>query len=195
MNAYTVYLYVHVVGALAWVGAALLMALLGARVVLARDPARTAAYAGDAEWLGLRLYLPANLVVLVSAALLVHEGPWGYGQLWIQLGLAGFAVSFVTGAAFFGPQWTAVGKALASEGAGSQGAERRIRRLLLVSFFDLGVLLATVFAMAVKPSADGHGALAVAAALPVAFTAIGLVVSRLGTRSATGPMPSTAGHA
>ena len=35
----------------------------------------------------------ANLLVLVSAFLLVEEGNWGYGTLWIHLGFAGFVVS------------------------------------------------------------------------------------------------------
>src|SRR5262245_3628615 len=110
MAAYELYLLLHVVGAIVWVGAALLMALLGTRAILAAEPSRVTAFAGDSEWLGLRLFLPSNLVVLASGILLVQEGKWSYGPLWIKLGLIGLGISLVIGAAFFGPGWSSVGK-------------------------------------------------------------------------------------
>ena len=177
MTKYELYLAVHLGTAAVWIGAGFLQVLLGARATLARDPARAIAYAHDSEWLGLRLFLPANLVVAAFGFLLAAEG-WDYDQLWIQLGLAGFTLSFLTGSAVFGPGWTKIGKLAASDGVDSPVVHARIRRLVTIAFFDLGVLLAVLFEMTVKPTADDQGALAVTAAIPAAFAVLGILLNR-----------------
>lgn len=186
MSAYELYLFVHLAAATIWVGAGFLMVVSAARISVARDRARMIAYAGDAEWLGLRLFVPANIVTLVSAVLLVREGPWDYGQLFVQLGLGGFAVSFLTGALFFGPQWSRVTRLAAIEGAGSPSVERRLRRLLVVTGFDLGLLLGIFFEMTVKPTGADGGALFVTAALPVLGAAVGGFLARAQSASRAG---------
>lgn len=111
--------------------------------------------------------LPANLIVLVSAVLLVDQGKWGYGQLWIQLGLFGFAASFVAGATFFGPGWGRIRRRSAREGMTAPTVESAVRRLLFGSWLDVGWLLAIVFVMTIKPARGEWVALGVTAAIPV----------------------------
>lgn len=166
MTAYDAYLVVHVAAAAVWVGSAFAMALLGLRASLAGSAERAVAFAADSAWLGLRLYLPANLAVLVSGVLLVHEGNWTYEPLWIQLALAGFVVSFLTGALFFGPGWPRVAKLAAGEGAGSPAVRAHCGRLLLGTRLDLGLLLGVIVVMTAKPTGDDVGALVVTAAIP-----------------------------
>jgi uncharacterized membrane protein len=174
VTAYELYLLLHIGAALAWVGAGLATVMLGTRASLARDASRIVAFAHDSEWLGLRLFLPANLLAILSAVLLVTEGDWGWGHLWIQLGLAGYLVSFLTGLLFFGPGWGRVGKLADRLGADSPAVQSRVRGLLLGSRLDLGVLLGVVFVMVTKPTGDEVGALAITAAIPAAFAVLAL---------------------
>lgn len=125
-----------------------------------------AGFARDAEWVGMRLFTPASLLALAFGFLLVQEGPWSYDELWIDLGLAGFAITFLLGFFFLGPESGRLAKLIDAEGPGSPNVRARIRRILFVSRLDLGSLYAIVWIMAVKPSAGDEGALAVAAAIP-----------------------------
>jgi hypothetical protein len=173
MTAYELYLVLHVVAATAWVGAAFVMVVLATRARAASDTARVTALAEDGAWLGPHVFLPANLLVLVSALLLVHEGRWSYDPLWIRLAAIGFAASFLTGALFFGPGFARVVKA-----PHDPRSRHELRRLLVVSWVDLGLLLAIVFLMTVKPAAGEWAALAVTAAIPLAVALLSLALVR-----------------
>ena len=181
MTGYQAYSLLHVVGAMVWVGAGLVMTLLAARVAATGVPERMLQQARDSEWFGLRVFLPANLLVLVFGVLLVGDGPWGYGPLWIRLGLAGFGLSFLIGAAFFGPQWPRLVKLAEAERIDSPVAKDRLWKLLFATGLDLGVLLAIVAAMTVKPASGDRLALLVVALLPVAGAIVGVVLARLAT--------------
>jgi hypothetical protein len=173
MTAYELYLVFHVAGAIVWVGSGFLMVLLGTRSALSRAREDMLSFARNSEWLGLRLYLPSNAIVLATAFLLVEKGSWGYDAFWIKVGLAGFAASFLIGAVFFGPGWARMRK-LGEEGAeGFSAADRRMRQLLLMSWIDLGILLAVVFAMTLRPAEDDAAKVAVTVLIPVVATAIG----------------------
>jgi len=178
VRAYELYLLVHVGGAAVWVGSAFLMVVLLTRAVHAGDVQRTSALAGDSEWLGVRLFLPANLVVLVSAILLVEEGGFGWSRLWVVLGIAGFAASLVLGMAVFAPGWKRVAGLVRTEGADAPAVREWTRRLLLFSRADVGLLLGVVVVMVAKPTADDTGALALTAAIPLAVGAVALVLFR-----------------
>src|SRR5215471_10828980 len=175
MSAYELYLMLHIGAAIVWIGAGFLMTLLATRARAARDPARVRAIVADGAWLGLRLFLPANLIVLGSAILLVQEGGWSYHALWIRLGLLGFAVSFLSGALFFGPGW---GRLAAADSSDGRSVEKDMHRLLVGSWLDVGWLLAIVVVMIAKPTTANWGALPVAAALPVCFALLALAFVR-----------------
>ena len=90
----------HIIGAIVWVGGGLMLSVIGLRarrsgdVGIIRDFAQTLAY------VGLRLFMPAVLVLLVTGVLLVLSGGGNFGQLWILLALGGFAVAFVIGVGY-----------------------------------------------------------------------------------------------
>jgi hypothetical protein len=176
MTRSEVFVGLHVLFASVWIGAAFLMALLGGRVASATRE-RTLGYVRDSEWLGLRLFLPASVLTLVSGVAAAREGPWGYDDLWIQLGLAAFAASTLIGVLVLGPGW-ARAAALAAQGADEPEVAERIGRLLVFGWLDVGVVLAAVWVMAVKPGRGDTVALAVVAAVPVLATALGVALRR-----------------
>ncbi len=149
MNAYQLYLALHVGAATLWVGAACMQALLGLRVVRADDPARMLAFARDARWTGLHVFLPVNLLVPASGILLVYSGSWSLTTLWLDLGLAGFVISFVAGAAALKPGWD---KAAELSEQNAALLHQLVRRLVFVTHVDLAVLTGVMYVMIVKPT-------------------------------------------
>lgn len=178
MARYDVYLFLHVGAAVVWVGAAALMCLLGLRVDARAGDERRRVYIRDSEWLGVRLFLPSSLLTLVFGVLLVHEGPWTYGNLWVALGVGALAASTFLGVLVFGPGWARAAKLAESETPGSPALSARLGRLLLAGWLDLGLLLAAVWLMVVKPTSGDTGALVVAGAIPAVAVAVGLVAQR-----------------
>lgn len=132
----------------------------------------------------MRLFTPASLLALAFGFLLVQEGPWSYDELWIDLGLAGFAITFLLGFFFLGPESGRLAKLIDAEGPASPAVRARIRRILFVSRLDLGSLYAIVWIMAVKPSAGDAGALAVAAAIPAAAAMLAVALYQADGRRA-----------
>ena len=82
---------------------------------------------------------------------MVVEGPWTFGTDWIVIGLVLFAITMVSGAAFFGPESGRIGALIREHGVDSPEATRRIRRLILLSRLDFVLLFLLVYDMAVKP--------------------------------------------
>jgi hypothetical protein len=191
VSRYELYLLVHIGAAAVWIGTGFAMALLQTRAQLARSAARVLALAREGAVLGPRLYLPANLLVLASALLLVREVNWGYDVLWIQLGLAGYALSFAMGVLFFGPGWRRVGRVAERDGVESPAVSAAIRRMLVGSWVDLGLLFGVLFVMTVKPASGEVGALFVLAAIPVCFTVVPAVLLRMRARPTAQAVAST----
>jgi hypothetical protein len=88
------------------------------------------------------------------------------------IGLVLFGLTFVAGAAFFGPESGRISKLVAEHGADSPDAQARIRRILVLSRLDLILLFLIVYDMSVKPQIGdaaevllGLGAAALAAAI------------------------------
>jgi uncharacterized membrane protein len=126
------------------------------------------------EKIGNRTLVAAALVAVLSGLGLVWEAEfWSLGDDWILIGLILFGITFLTGAAFFGPESGRIKKQIETEGVAA--AQPRIMRLIVLSRIDLIVLFLLIFDMSVKPSfSDGWtilGALLVAAGLAFAFTA------------------------
>ena len=151
MNRYEWLLFFHIAAAIVWLGGNLAVQILAIRANRADDPARMVAIAHEAEWFGMRIFLPSSLTVLVLGIILTVDGPWDFGQTWIILALIGWGLSFVTGAAFLGPESGRIGKLLAAEGPESPAVRARIQRIFLVSRIELVLLYLIVLDMVVKP--------------------------------------------
>jgi uncharacterized membrane protein len=144
----------HVLAAIAWVGGAITMQIVGNRLVRAESAEAVAAFSRTAEWIGPRLYMPASLAVLgLGIALVWVSDAWSIGQLWIILALVGIVISAIGGAVFFGPQSKRIAQAFEAEGAESVRAQALVRRLFVVSRADLVILLLLVADMVLKPGA------------------------------------------
>jgi len=144
-------LTVHILAAVVWVGGAFTLQVMAIRVVRDPDPTRLAAFARDTEVVGMRVFLPASLVLLLFGFWLVHEGNWSLSEGWLTFGLIVIGISIVTGAGFLGPESGRIARVIEAEGPASREARRRINRIFLISRIELVLLLLTVVAMTAKP--------------------------------------------
>jgi hypothetical protein len=150
VSTYQWYLMVHILMAVVWVGGAHMIQLFSARILKGGDPVRLAAFAKDASWIGSHIFAPASLILLIFGFLLVEEADIGY-PFWIIFGLAVFAFSFFSGALFLGPESGRIGKLIEERGASDGEVQRRIKRILVYSRFELLLLVLVVVDMAIKP--------------------------------------------
>lgn len=173
MTLYDFLLFLHVAAAVIWVGGSAMFQLMGLRVKAKGDPAELADFAGSVEMIGNRALVPAALTALLAGFALVWESEfWTIGDDWIVIGLILFGITFLTGAAFFGPEFGRIRKLVAAEGI--DAAQARIRRVIVLTRIDLVILFLIIFDMSVKPSfSDGWtitGGLVGAALLAALFT-------------------------
>jgi hypothetical protein len=126
------------------------------------------------EWLAKRLFIPTSLAVLVLGILLTIEGPWGFGDLWVTLGLIGWATTFAVGVGGIEPQAKRIQAAIERGGPDDPEVAWRGRRITALNYFDNVLLFLIIADMAVKPTGDDVGLLLVGAA--IVLVGVGLVV-------------------
>jgi uncharacterized membrane protein len=153
LTHYTAFKFVHVLSAVVWVGGACTVQVYALLALRTNDPVRVAAFAKDTEFVGMRIFLPSSLILLVSGIFTLHDssGAWSFSQGWVQFGLVVIALSILVGAGYLGPEAGRIGKATEAGGVEAPEVQARIRRIFLVSRVELVFLLAVVFDMVVKP--------------------------------------------
>lgn len=150
MTLYELLLFVHVLAAATWVGGAVILKVQTGRALKA-DPDRAAELALETSQVGTTVLMPASIVLLIAGLWLVFEGDWGFGPLWVKLGLGIYVVSAVAGAVFLGPLYKKIGELRAERGPGDAEVTSLVQRIATLSWIDLVLLVAAVFVMTVKP--------------------------------------------
>ena len=89
----------HVLVAVLWVGGGATLALLAIMTLRLKDPLQVARFAHQAGKIGELLYTPASLLVLLFGIGLMtnDQSPWDWDLLWVQIALAGWALTFLVG--------------------------------------------------------------------------------------------------
>lgn len=143
----------HVLAAVIWVGGGATLAILALITVREKDPVRLAQFAKQAGWVGERIYTPMSLIVHALGFGLIENGqsPWSYDLTWVQIALAGWAVSVLTGIFYLGPTAKKLGKLIEARGPADPEAQAVLRKVLLVARLDVLLLLFIVFDMTAKP--------------------------------------------
>jgi uncharacterized membrane protein len=91
----------HIIGAIVWVGGGLMLSVIGARARQSEDPLVIGEFTRTLPFVGLRVLMPAVVVVLVSGVWLVLvSSEWHFTQLWVLLALGAFVAAFLIGAVY-----------------------------------------------------------------------------------------------
>jgi uncharacterized membrane protein len=148
---YTFFKSIHVVTAAIWVGGAAMIQAYAFRILRTGDGKRQADFAKDTEVVGMRVFIPASLILFLAAIAMMVNLDWSWNQNWIILGLIAFGLSFALGAGFIGPESGRIAEIIEQHGPDSPAAQARIRRILTISRCELIVLLTVIVNMVVKP--------------------------------------------
>jgi hypothetical protein len=108
----------------------------------------------------------------------MESDAWGFDQLWIVLGLVGFAATFVTGLFMLKPSSERLGRDMEAAG-GRLTPQLRVdlRKLIVKARVDYVVLTLVVFDMVVKPTGDDPAVLIAMAVVLIA--GIAYILARL----------------
>lgn len=150
MDSYSLVKFLHIVASVLWAGGGFTLILLAIRADRAGNVDGMLQAMGSIGELGNRLFAPMSLVTLVLG--LVMCGFWvGFGDLWIIIGLAGYATTFLIGVLIFQPTAQRMGEMIARDGVTPAALEQG-RRILKVARFDYAVMLVVFADMVFKPT-------------------------------------------
>lgn len=144
------WLFLHVVGAITWIGGGIAIQVFGVLTKRAADPAKTAFFARNVGWTVMRVFLPASIIVVVSGVGLVETIGWDWGEPFIAYGLLLWALVSLVAFGFLAQAQGRAALRLETEGP-SPALGLRLRNLVWLSRALLAVLLLIVFLMTVKP--------------------------------------------
>ncbi|HEX4747766.1 MAG TPA: DUF2269 family protein [Gaiellaceae bacterium] len=149
MDSYELWLFLHIVGTILWVGGAVVVQVFGALTQRAADPALTAAFGRNSAWTGTWVFMPASALVLVSGVLLTEDGNWSWSEPFVLVGLVGWAIVAGVVFGYVAPSMKRFGRQMALEGPSPELAAR-IRSVIVLARVFLVLLFVIVFMMVVK---------------------------------------------
>lgn len=155
-GGYKTLLAIHILCAIAWVGGGLMITLQAERARAAKNETEQVKAVVQADFFATRMFIPLSIVLLGVGIGMVTVGNVGFNHPFVMIGLTGWALSFLIGAGFLGPQSGKVKKLFAAAGTGAEvdvpaEAMERINRIVLVARLDLVILAVVIVNMVVKP--------------------------------------------
>jgi uncharacterized membrane protein len=149
---FSIFKLIHVCIAVFWVGGGLLLTGLAMRAQLSKDPRELATIARQAAFVGEKLFAPAGGIVLVMGIAMVINSPEiGFGDAWVTIGLAAWAISFITGIAVLSPRAKKLVGLFETVGEEAPETQAAIREIILIARVDVALLLVVVMDMLMKP--------------------------------------------
>ena len=184
MTSYEFLVLLHIITVIVWLGAGFTMDLLFLRAERTGNPGDLGKTGEFQEWLLPRLYIPFGVLTLVFGILLVLDGPWSFGDVWILIGLAGWIAAWGVGFLVIRPQGAKMKEIVMEHGPTSPEARRQARLLAVVSRVQLLSLFLVVADMVLKPTSDDPWTLVVLAVILVAAAGVGAWTMRRPLRDA-----------
>jgi uncharacterized membrane protein len=149
---YATWKALHVLMAIVWIGGALMIQLFAFRILADSDPRRIAEFTRDVEFIATRTFIPASLILVVLGFVLMRQGGWDW-QFWSVFAIVLWAVSFLAGAVFLGPESGRIGNLIGERGGVDTEIQSRIERILLFSRVDMVLIALIAMDMVLKPGA------------------------------------------
>jgi uncharacterized membrane protein len=151
MSLYEFLKFIHILGAITWVGTSIEQQLVGPRARASNERGRLAHFVDEAEWVGVRIMTPAAIVVVIVGVAMVIESGWNFTDTWILIGIGLFVVTSLNGMVFLTPQTKRLKALMAERGQDDAGVQALVNKVTLASRIDLLILIAIVADMVIKP--------------------------------------------
>jgi uncharacterized membrane protein len=146
-------LTLHILAAATWIGAALALQVIAARMHASTPDEVVDHFAIDAESVGKKVFAPSTVVLLATGVALVANEDLGWTDAWILLGFGAFLVAITVGAVFLIPEGRRIATLARTPGHDPNEVRDRSRRRLLVARVDLSILILAVADMVYRPGA------------------------------------------
>lgn len=144
--------FIHVLGAIIWVGGGIMLSLVGARARKSKDPRLIGEFARTLSYVGLRVLTPAVVAVLLTGIWLVLTGSeWSFTQLWVLLGLGAFILAFLIGAVYLSRIAIQLDRLVAGKDVDPRVANDLLGRWMVGYQVILLILVFAVWDMVFKP--------------------------------------------
>ena len=150
--SYQIYLALHVVSVVVWVGGDITLTTLGIVFEQKRDGPTLAALGRMGGWIGTRVYTPALFFVFGFGVALIEKAGIEWDQFWVIFGVVGWAIAMAIGISFVGPELGRIDQAAQEFGPESPEVARRVKRLFTIFRFDTAMLILIVIDMTARPS-------------------------------------------
>jgi uncharacterized membrane protein len=151
VDLYDLLLFVHVLAAAVWTGGALMSYVLAERMFATTDRTALRNLLDQAEKVGMTYFMPASLTTLVAGILLVLEGGWGWGEVFVSAGLVLIVATIVVGAVLMTPREKALAEALNTPDSSDADVRSAFMKIRTLSRIDVALLVIAIFFMTVKP--------------------------------------------
>lgn len=158
MDWYSIVKFLHITSAVLWVGGGFVLFLLGVLAERAGNIEEKLQAMRASGQLGGRFFAPMSMLTLIFG--LIMCGFWvGFSELWIIIGLVGYATTFSIGMFIFKPTGERMGAMIAKEGV-TPAVLAIGQRMMSAARFDYAVMLVIIADMVLKPTAHDLGILA-----------------------------------
>jgi len=143
--------FLHVLAATVWVGGGVILSLIAVRTRSSSDPRAIGEFARVLPYVGLRVLMPAVVIVFVTGLWMVLAGSeFSLSQTWVLVGLGLFAVAFLIGAVYMSRIGNQLDRAARADSAGP-GLRALLDRWIAGYAAVLVILIVAVWDMVFKP--------------------------------------------
>ena len=176
MDWYSIVKFLHVVTAILWVGGGFVLFLLGVLAERAGNIEEKLQAMRASGQLGGRFFAPMSMLTLIFGLIMCSF--WvGFSDLWIIIGLVGYATTFSIGMFIFKPTGERMGAMIAKDGI-TPAVLAIGQRMMSAARFDYAVMLVVIADMVFKPSVHDIGILAGMVLVVVVGATLALGVDR-----------------
>jgi hypothetical protein len=184
MDFFLLFKFMHVAAAIAWIGSIVCLIVLATAANSRQDKAEFARIMQNIVFLAPRLFVPVSSAALVLGVIATWMS-YGFRDLWIIIGVVGFAATFVTGNFMLRPRAEKITALVARDGV-SNAVLAVGGDLLALAKFDTVVLFVVVADMVFKPVPEQWPVLALMA-LAIVAGAVGFLMPVMRAQSSAEP--------
>ena len=151
MDAQTWLMFFHIGAATIWVGGGATLALMGWRAARIGDLGLLTAFGRSVQYLGLRLLMPAMVILLIAGLALVRAEAHEFGEPWVLIGLGGFVLAFLIGAIYLCRTGIELGRVVAETSPDPSRMRTVVMRWVAGYAVILAILVVVLWDMIAKP--------------------------------------------
>jgi uncharacterized membrane protein len=149
VTSYELWLFLHVVATILWVGGAVIGQVFGVLTQRAANPVESAAFGRNMAWVAKWVFIPSAVAVIVTGMVLTEDGSWDWSEPFILLGLIGGIAVVALGTGYVTPRMGRLGARIAAEGPSPEAAAE-MNRLVWIARGLILALFVIVFMMVAK---------------------------------------------